>query len=66
MKTGDQLDIHPNMSNGCYEAWLVDPHTGGKRLFSTCSLCVPEEQVRWWNHQVCNTLCQDQRLPTAA
>lgn len=66
MTSGDQLDIYPNPSNGCYEAWLVDPRTREKRLISTCSLCVSEDQFRWWNRQVCNTLHDDLLLPTAA
>ncbi|MBI2503181.1 MAG: hypothetical protein HYW07_08090 [Candidatus Latescibacteria bacterium] len=61
MTSGDQLDIRPNLSNGCYEAWLMDSLTMEKRLVSTCSLCVPEDQFRWWNRQVWNVL-----LPTAA
>jgi hypothetical protein len=36
----------------CYEAWLVDLVTGQKRLASTCSTCVPEEQYHWWVQQV--------------
>ncbi|MBM3279402.1 MAG: hypothetical protein FJY95_15190 [Candidatus Handelsmanbacteria bacterium] len=45
MTAGDQLDIHPNQTSCCYEAWLVDTCTHEKRLLSTCSLFVPEKQV---------------------
>jgi len=66
MTAGDQLDIHPNQTSGCYEAWLVDTRTHEKRLLSTCSLCLPEEQVRWWNRQVCKIVHEDKPLPAIA
>ncbi|MCC7260933.1 MAG: hypothetical protein IT369_00290 [Candidatus Latescibacteria bacterium] len=66
MITGDQLDIRPNPGTGCYEAWLVDRLTGEQRLLATCSLCVPEEQFRWWNRQLGHLLHHELSLSTAA
>lgn len=68
MTSREQLDICPNQTTGCYEAWAVNSHTRERRLLSTCSLCVPEEQYRWWSRQVGNTPTHDGDLsfPTAA
>jgi len=66
MAMRDQLDIHPNQTTGCHEAWAVDPYSGGRRLLSTCSLCVSEEQYRWWSRQVWRVLDQRGDLPLSA
>jgi hypothetical protein len=66
MVSGDQLDIHPNPGSGCYEAWLVNSRTREKRLISTCSLCVSEDQIRWWNRQLCSVLQNEEGLLPAA
>lgn len=46
--------IYPNEETQCYEAWLVDGNSGNKVLVATCSMCVPVDQLRWWEHQVWN------------
>ena len=45
-------DICRNETNRCYEAWIADRATGRRRLLSTCSMCVPEEQYQAWRQQV--------------
>jgi hypothetical protein len=44
--------VYRNEATQCYEAWFVDPGSGDRLLVATCSLCVGEDQVRWWEHQV--------------
>ncbi|MFA6110982.1 MAG: hypothetical protein WDA75_19655 [Candidatus Latescibacterota bacterium] len=44
--------VYRNEATQCYEAWFVEPGSGNRLLVATCSVCVAEEQVRWWEHQV--------------
>lgn len=68
MSAEARFDIRPNPNTGCYEAWSLDLRTGERRLVSTCSLCVPAEQFRWWSHHLAHHLHEDEpsSLPTAA
>ena len=66
MTSGDEFTIHTNPQTGCYEAWLIDMHSGEKRLLSTCSLCVSEDQLHWWSRQVWTACGDSLRLSSAA
>ena len=54
-------EIYCNEAARCHEAWSVDPTTGNKRLLSTCSMCVPEDQYQAWRQH----LGQPSSLPLA-
>ena len=56
--------IYQNESTQCYEAWEVDPETGEKKLLSTCSMCVPEQDYQWWTQEVWNTFLISLPLPS--
>ncbi len=47
-----ETGVYRNDATQCYEAWFVDARSGDRRLVSTCSVCVDENSVRWWERLV--------------
>lgn len=45
-------ELRKNELSQCYEAWSVDPQAKEKRLLSTCSTCVSEQEYRWWKEML--------------
>ena len=58
MASLDQMQatgIYPNEEAQCFEAWVMNAESGERILVATCSMCVPEDQYRWWVQQVWNS-----------
>jgi len=46
--------IQLNRDTQCYEAWAVFPDTGERLLVATCSACVSDPELQWWEQRVWN------------
>lgn len=60
--------IYRNEATQCWEAWVVIPGEGAKRLLSTCSVDAPESTHQWWLQHICGQILTEwgQVIPAAA
>lgn len=64
----EETGIYRNEDTQCWEAWVVVPLEGVKRLVSTCSVGAPESSYHWWIQHVCGRILQEwgEAIPAAA
>ena len=63
-----ETGIYQNEATQCWEAWVVVPVEGSKRLVSTCSVEAPESAYQWWLQHVCGEVMKvwGHAIPAAA